>query len=204
MFARNSRLPLRRTRPSKNHGPALIRTWRVLATIVVVAFVSAYVAFAAISLSTTTAYTQNFDTLGIPISSPTPSNLPADFRVETISAARTLGSFSSGQVQTLRVGGANLSTTAANGSYNFGAGTSPLGNSDRAPGFLASGTATMSGNLYAQLVNNTGSPLSGLQISYDVEKYRNGSNPAGFRMQLFYSANGSTWTNAGADFQTSF
>jgi len=139
MFARKSRLPLRRTRPSKTNGPALIRTWRVLATAVVVALVSVYVAFAAISLSTSTAYTQNFDTLGIPLSSPTPSNLPVDFRVETISAPRTLGSFSSGQVQTLRVGGANLSTTAANGSYNFGAGTTSLGNSDRAPGLLAHG-----------------------------------------------------------------
>ena len=204
MFARKSRLPLRRTRPSKHNGPALIRTWRVLATAVVIALVSVYVAFAAISLSTSTAYTQNFDSLGIPISSPTPSNLPVDFRVETISAPRTLGSFSSGQVQTLRVGGANLSTTAANGSYNFGAGTTSLGNADRAPGFLASGTATMSGNLYAQLVNNTGGALSGLQISYDVEKYRNGSNPAGFRIQLFYSPNGSTWTSAGSDFFTPF
>ena len=121
----------------------------MVTTIAVVALVSVYVAFAAISLSTTVAYTQNFDSLGIPLSSPTPSNLPVDFRQETISAVRTLGSFSSGSPQTLRVGGANLSTTAANGSYNFGAGTTALGNSDRAPGFLASGAATMSGNLYA-------------------------------------------------------
>ena len=181
-----------------------MRTWRVVATIAVVAFVSVYVAFAAISLSTSIAYTQNFDSLNIPLSSPTPSNLPADFRQETISAPRTLGSFGSGSTQTLRVGGANLPTNAANGSYNFGAGTTSLGNADRAPGFLASGTATMSGNLYAQLVNNTGGDLTGLQISYDVEKYRNGSNPAGFRYQLFYSTDGNAWTNAGPDFLTSF
>jgi hypothetical protein len=62
----------------------------------------------------------------------------------------------------------------------------------------------MSGNLYAQLVNNTGAALNGLQISYDVEKYRNGSNPAGYRIQLFYSPDGNTWTNAGPDFLTSF
>ena len=181
-----------------------MRTGRVLATVAAVALVSAYVAFAAISLSTSIAYTQNFDSLNIPLSSPTPSNLPADFRQETISAPRTLGSFISGNTQTLRVGGANLSTTAANGSYNFGAGTTSLGNADRAPGFLASGTATMSGNLYAQLVNNTGDALTGLLISYDVEKYRNGSNPAGFRYQLFYSTDGNAWTDAGPDFLTSF
>jgi endonuclease G len=179
-----------------------------LLTIVLVAIASVYVAvhvaFAAISLSTSTAYTQNFDTLGIPLSSPTPSNLPTDFRQSVASVVGAIGPFSTASTQTLRVGGANLSSTAANGSYNFGAGTASLGNSDRAPGFLSSGTATLSGNLYAQLVNNTGGPLTGLQISYDVEKYRNGSNPAGFRIQLFYSADGNNWTDAGPNFRTAF
>ena len=204
MLARKSEAKLRRTRRQKTHRPSLTRTWRVLVTVAVVALVSVYVAFAAISLSTSVAYTQNFDSMGIPLSSPTPSNLPADFRVSTVSAVRNVGSFGSGSTQTLRVGGANLSTAAANGSYNFGAGGTALGNADRAPGFLASGTATMSGNLYAQLTNNTGGTLTGLQISYDVEKYRNGSNPAGFRIQLFHSPDGVIWTNAGPDFLTSF
>lgn len=204
MFPRKPEAKLRRTRRQKTHRPASIRTWRVLAVAAVVALVSVYVAFAAISLSTSAAYTQNFDSLNIPLSSPTPSNLPADFRVLTLSVVRNVGSFSSGSTQTLRAGGANLSTTAANGSYNFGAGTASLGNADRAPGFLASGTATASGNLYAQLVNNSGGALSGLQISYDIEKYRNGSNPAGFRYQLFFSSDGNSWTDAGPDFLTSF
>jgi endonuclease G len=204
MFARKSEAKLRRTRRQKTHRPALTRTWRVSVTVAVVALVSVYVAFAAISLSTSVAYTQNFDSMGIPLSSPTPSNLPVDFRLSTASTPRAISSFLTATTQTLRVGGANLSTTAANGSYNFGAGTTALGNSDRAPGFLSSGTATVSGNLYAQLVNNTGGTLTGLQISYDVEKYRNGSNPAGFRYQLFYSLDGNSWTNAGPDFFTSF
>ena len=204
MFARASRLPLRRTRQPKTNRPALMRSWRIITIAAAIALVSAYVAYAAISLSTSVAYTQNFDVMGIPLSSPTPSNLPVDFRQDTISAPRTLGSYSSANVQTLRVAGANMATNAANGSYNFGAGTTSIGNSDRAPGFLSSGTATMSGNLYAQLANNTGNTLSGLLISYDVEKYRNGSNPAGYRIQLFYSTDGNFWTNAGPDFLTSF
>jgi endonuclease G len=97
-----------------------------------------------------------------------------------------------------------MATNAANGIYNSGAGTTTLGGSDRAVGFLASGTATTSGNLYARLVNSTGGDLSGLQISYNVEKYRNGTNAAGFRIQMFYSADGNTWTSAGNDFLTSF
>jgi DNA/RNA endonuclease G (NUC1) len=204
MFARKLQPSLRRTRRQKTHRPSLTRTWRVLVIVAVVALVSVYVAFAAISLSTSVSYTQNFDSMNIPLSSPTPSNLPADFRVLTVSAVRNVGSFGSASNQTLRVGGANLSSAAANGSYNFGAGGTALGNADRAPGFLASGTATMSGNLYAQLTNNTGAALTGLQISYDVEKYRNGSNPAGFRIQLFHSSDGVIWTSAGPDFLTSF
>ena len=204
MFDRQSRLPLRRIRREKTKRPALVRTWRIVATVTLIALASVYVAFAAISLSTSIPYTQNFASMGIPLSNPAPSALPADFRQDTIAAPRTLGSFSSASTQTNRVGGANVSTTAANGSYNFGAGTSTLGDADRAAGFISSGTATMSGNLYAQFLNNTGSTLSGLLISYDVEKYRNGSNPAGFRYQLFYSLNGLAWTNAGPDFFTSF
>jgi DNA/RNA endonuclease G (NUC1) len=204
MFDRQSRLPLRRTRGGKNNRPTPLRAWRLVAIVLLVALASVYVAFAAISLSTSIPYTQNFAGMGIPLSNPAPSNLPVDFRQDTIAAPRTLGSFSSGNTQTARVGGANVSTVAANGSYNFGAGTSTLGDADRAPGFISSGTATMSGNLYARFLNNTGATLSGLQISYDVEKYRNGSNPAGFRYQLFFSSDGSAWTNAGPAFFTSF
>ena len=204
MFARKPSTPHRRTRKPKNHRPALTRTWRILATVAFVTLVWVYVAFAAISLSTSTTYTQNFDSMDIPLSSTTPSNLPADFRVLTLATPGSIGSFSSAGTQTARAGGANLSTTAANGSYNFGAGTSALGNSDRAVGFLASGTGTASGTLFAQLVNNTGVPLQGVRLSYDVEKYRNGSNPNGFRIQLFHSLDGTSWTNAGPTFLTSF
>ena len=89
------------------------------------------------------------------------------------------------------------------GIYNFGSGTTTTG-PNRAIGFLAAGTGTASGNLYAQLTNTTGGPLTGLQISYDVEKSRNGTNAAGFRIQLFYSTDGATWTNGGADFLTAY
>jgi hypothetical protein len=162
-------------------------------------------AFAAISLSTTTAATQNFDSIGTSAT----AALPADFKVDATASSsaadvRKLGTFAAAVSQTARVGGANLSTSAANGIYNFGAGTTSTGGSDRAIGFLASGAATASGNLYAQLTNGTGGSLSGLQISYNVEKYRNGSNAAGFRIQMYYSTDGSSWTSAGADFLTAF
>ncbi len=158
-----------------------------------------YVVSAAISISTAIPYAQNFDGIGTSAS----ATLPTDWRLDRPSTVRTVGNFGTATTTTSLVGGANLSTSASNGAYNFGSGTTTTG-PDRAVGFLSSGTATQSGNLYAQLLNNTGGNLSGLQISYDVEKYRNGSNPAGFRIQMFYSADGSTWISAGSDFLTSF
>ena len=154
---------------------------------------------AAISISASTPYVQNFDAIGTSAT----ATLPTDWRLDRPSTVRTVGNFATATSNTTQVGGANLSTSASNGAYNFGSGTTTTG-PDRAVGFLSSGTATQSGNLYAQLVNNTGGNFSGLQISYDVEKYRNGSNGAGFGIQMFYSTDGSTWTSAGSDFLTSF
>ncbi len=204
MFPRKSRQPGFGNRRRSSSKTFVKRSTLIVALITSVAFISAYVAFAAISLSTSVPYTQNFDGMGIPASNPAPSSLPIDFRVDTISAARTLGSYFSSSASTARVAGANMATNAANGSYNFGSGSTTLGGSDRAVGFISSGTATQSGNLYAELINNTGTDLTGLEISYDVEKYRNGLNPSGFRIQLYYSADGLAWTNAGPNFLTSF
>ena len=153
---------------------------------------------AALPLSTTIPITEAFDGIGTAT-----ATLPTDFKVDRLGTVRAVGSFAAALTATTQVGGANLSTTAANGVYNFGAGTTATG-PDRAVGFLSSGTATQSGNLYVQLSNTTGSTLSGLQISYAVEKYRGGSNAAGFRIQLFQSFDGTSWTSAGGSFLTSF
>jgi hypothetical protein len=166
--------------------------------------VGAGLASAQIQLSKSTPYTQNFDGLGTTAT----AALPTDFRVDRTATSnsgdvRKVGTFAAAGTATALLGGANLSTTAANGIYNFGSGTTTTG-ADRAVGFLASGSATASGNLYAHFANNTGGTLSGLQISYYVEKYRNGSNANGFRIQMFYSTYGATWTSAGSSFLTSF
>jgi len=179
-----------------------IRT--AVACTVAVAALFAVVVHAAISLSTSAPATQDFDGMGIPATATTPSALPADFRADNPSTVRTVGSFAVAGSTTPRAGGASLSSSAANGIYSFGAGTTALGSTDRAVGFVSSGTATASGNLYAQYTNSTGGDLSGLKISYDVEKYRLGINPAGFCVQLYYSSDGTAWTSAGSNFLTAF
>jgi len=156
-----------------------------------------YVGFAAVSIPISPAYVQDFNAIGSTATAP----LPADFRVDRPSTVRTVGTFAAAASATTAAGGTSLSSTATNGIYNFGATADAA---DRAIGFLSSGTGTQSGNLYAELVNTTGSALSGLQVSYNVEKYRGGSNAAGFRIQLFYSTDGVAWTSGGAAFLTAF
>jgi hypothetical protein len=157
---------------------------------------------------TSVGISQNFDGMGIPTSLTAVQNLPANFRVDSQASGnvRTVGTFAAALTSTNKNAGPGLSSSQAQGVYDFGAGgtaTPNVGNSDRAIGFLASGSGTASGNLYLQMVNNTGGPLSGLQISYNVEKYRNGSNSTGFRMQLYSSTDGTVWTiTPGSTFTT--
>lgn len=172
------------------------RSVRALAVCVLCLLVAVALS-AAISIPTDAPYVQGFDTIGTSAT----ATLPADFKLDRPGTVRTVGNFATATTATTQAGGTNLSGTATNGAYNFGA---TANSADRAIGFLSSGTATQSGNLYAQLTNNTGSALSGLQISYNVEKYRGGTNTAGFRIQLYYSSDGATWTPASADFQTAF
>ena len=169
------------------------------ASLAVLSLACLQTASAQIPISTSTAYTQNFDGIGATAT----ATLPANFKVDKLATVRTPGAYATALLATSLAGGGALSGTATNGIYNFGAGATTTG-SDRAVGFLSSGSATVSGNLYAQFANNTGAGITGLQLSYNVEKYRTGTNPAGFRIQLYYSTDGSTWTPAGANFLTNF
>jgi len=169
-------------------------------------------ASAQIAISTTTPYVETFDGMGIPANISTASTVPTNFKVDSIATAgavRTVGTWAAATTSTsARAGGPNVSSTASQGIYNFGAGTAAsgatVGGADRSVGFLSSGSGTLSGNLYAQLVNNTGASLTGLQISFNVEKYRGGTNAAGFRIQMYYSTDGVNWTSAGNNFQAVF
>jgi hypothetical protein len=145
-------------------------------------------------------HTENFDAIG---TSQTAS-LPANWRVSVNALLpRQVDSYSSAGTATTQRGGNNLSTSAANGIYNFGAGD-PAAATDRAVGGLSSGSNSKSVNIY-HYVRNTGTEdISDFTISYDVEKYRNGTNAAGFAVTLYYSFDGSTWQEAPPIFQAVF
>ncbi len=109
-----------------------------------------------------------------------------------------------------------MAAGSSNGIYNFGSGVASaqatnywLNSADRAPGWLSAGSTlttggTKSGNLYVALVAPTDKDITSLNVGYDIEKYGNGTNPAGFRIQLYSSLNGTNWTSVGTDFLNSF
>jgi len=129
--------------------------------------------------------------------------LPTGWKADKNTTVRLVGSYDSAATATERSDGNSMSTSAANGIYNFGAGPGASA-TDRAVGGLSSSSASKSVNLYVQLYNDGSSDITNFTISYNVEKYRNGSNSAGFSIQMYYSTNGSSWTSAGSDFLTSF
>lgn len=129
------------------------------------------------------------------------ASLPANWKVSKSTNVREVTSYASAVTATERSGGADLSTSAGNGIYNFEA--SALAD-DRAIGFLSSGSATKSGNLYAHFNNNSSLSIADINVSFDVEKYRGGSRAEGFSIELYYSLNGTAWTSAGSDFKVNF
>jgi len=162
--------------------------------------------FSQISISAGTTVTQNFDSLGGAVN----ATLPMGWKVDTANVQMKVKTFAGATNITMRSGGNNMSSTAGNGSYNFGAGD-VVNATDRAIGGLSSGTKSKSVNIYTSLINNGTSNITDFTVSYDVEKYRQGRNAAqtspkgkAFRIQMFHSTDGVNWTNSGNDFLTSF
>jgi len=178
----------------------MIRPLHFLAAALLLHFAQAAV-HAQISISaTSTPYTEDFSSLGTSATATTPSGWLVD---KNSSAVRTVGAWSSAVNATNYRAGDNMSSSAANGIYNYAAGDAAAA-ADRAVGFISSGSGTKSGNVYAYYRNNTGGAISSFLISYKVEKYRGGTNSAGFAIGLHYSTDGVNWTSAGASFLTSF
>lgn len=131
------------------------------------------------------------------------ATLPSGWKMDKNTTVRLVGSYSSAVTATEQRGGNNMSNSASNGLYNFAAGEPTIA-TDRALGGLSSKDNSKSVNIYVQLSNNGTSAIGSFKISYNVEKYRKGSNAAGFSIGMYYSTDGTTWTSAGSDFLTSF
>jgi hypothetical protein len=154
---------------------------------------------AQVSIAPSTTVTQNFDGIGTSAT----ATMPSSWKIDKNTTARSVGTYSAAGTATDQVGGNSMAAGATNGMYNFGAGPAASA-TDRAVGGLSSGTASKSVNVYVDLQNTGVSSISAFNISYNVEKYKGGTNASGFTIQMYYSSDGSTWTNAGSGFTTSF
>ena len=131
------------------------------------------------------------------------ATLPEAWRIDRIlTAPRTVGRYDQADEQTMYSGGVSLPSNAKNGTWNFG----DNAGDDRALGGISTGVAdaTRCINVYAHLLNTGKKDIENVNISYNIEKYRKGSNNAGFAVQLYYSIDGRNWTSAGNDFYTYF
>ena len=150
--------------------------------------------------------TQDFDCLGGAEVTPTPdadgktaysqeSTLPFGWKIErNMSKPREVGSYEDASTTTMYVGGKNVASNDKNGTWNFG----DTGSSDRAIGGLSTGNVggsegTRGINVMTCLYNNSDKDIESLIVSYDIEKYRNGSNAEGFSVQLYTSYDGENW-----------
>lgn len=110
------------------------------------------------------------------------------------------------RLATTQLGG-TAAAVSTGGFYNYGNGTAASA-TDRALGFLSSGTAPWPGtavtplSIYAQYQNATGSTVSQVSVGFDFEKYRNGTNANGWSFFFYYSLDGTNWTNVSAANQT--
>lgn len=130
---------------------------------------------------------------------PADNTLPLGWRIERNEVGpRQIGSYADALATLQYAGGENLPGSAYNGTWNLGA----LGSTDRAVGGMTTGVAggARAINVMTHLANTGAVDFEAINISYDVEKYREGSNANLFYVKLFTSKNGITWTEAGSAF----
>ena len=144
-------------------------------------------------------YLQNFNDMG----SEADAMLPEGWRIDRTDSPREVGTFRNALENTTYSGGINLASNAKNGVYNFGASDD---DNDRAIGGITTGVegGTRAVNVYAHVVNNATRKIESIDLSYNIEKYRDGANAAGYTVKLYYSSDGVNWKEAGDEFITEF
>lgn len=134
-----------------------------------------------ISIPNTTPVTQNFDAITNSATATLPTGFKlgtgSDYTAGTNTTATTLAAGTSGT-------GA-LTGTSGGGAYNYANGVT-ASSTDRAIGFLTSGSFTSPRTILLEIQNNGTSNISSLIISFDYEKYRTGTRA--FDMTFFHGA----------------
>ncbi len=165
--------------------PAALRRSFVPALLAVTGlFASTAEVGAQVSISSSSPVTENFNAIG----STGTASLPSGWKMTAAGAGTTAGWAAVANV-TATTQGASSGSPATGGRYNWGNGTTT---SDRAVGFMTSGSYSSPNAVMAHYVNNTGATVVDLAISFDIERYR--INSAAASVTFFTSTDGITWT----------
>lgn len=144
-----------------------LTTMKRLFQVILIILISSELLQAQVSL-TTNSTTQDFNGIG---TSGT-ATLPTGFRVNSTA------NFSTGTSATTQAAGTTgtgiLTGTSGGGTYNFANGVTGS-STERAIGFLTSGSFSSPRSILFAFTNNTGGVIDNLTINWDYEKYRSGS-----------------------------
>jgi uncharacterized delta-60 repeat protein len=137
-----------------------------------------------ITLSNTNDFRESFDSMGAVTNAALPNGLKMTAAGQGTSAGwDTVANLTNVNLQ------ASSGSPTTGGRYNWGSSAT-----DRAAGFMTSGGYASPNAVIAKIVNDTGSIMTGLNISFDVERYR--VNTAAANVTFFTSSNGTDWTSA--------
>lgn len=137
-----------------------------------------------------TTYTEDFTSLGTSAAATLPSGWEVNSNQD----------YSSGTTVTTKAAGTSgsgiLTGTSAGGTYNFANGITAT-STDRALGFLTNTSSfppfSSPRFILIKITNNTGTVITNLQISFDIEKYRSGTLE--WDISFYSSPDGSNWTS---------
>lgn len=158
------------------------------------------IAFAQLSLTQpNTPVVENFNTIGTSAT----AALPSGWRMNVSSGPNT--NYSQSQTATSQTAGTTgtgaLNSSSTGGAYNFANGLRDS-STDRAIGFLPSGSFLAPRNTFVQIQNNTGQVITNLDVSFNYEQYR--TAPRGTNMNFYAGYDGSAWSAAIAGGSQSF
>lgn len=154
------------------------------------------------ALLTSAGYSQNFDSMGAAGTAP-----PTDWAVFVGPSGTTNSTWNSSidpaGVAAMLPAASALTAVFTPSGTNINGFNAALSTSATADRVLATSPTTVSGAaLQLTLTNNTGVALGGLGLGYDTVRYTVATNTSGVATanelpgyQLFYSLNGSSWTN---------
>lgn len=159
----------------------MLRKLPFLICLFIIAF-APRIGHAQISITNGSALTQNFDGIGTGATATLPANWKMTAAGNSSPTWATVGNL------TATNQAASSGAPATGGRYNWGNGTTT---SDRAIGFMTSGSYASPNSIMAEYENNTGGTITALAIAFDIERYR--VNSAAAAVTFFVSTDGSSW-----------